>query len=129
MLGVSDLVHFTGWVGQEDVRDWLRGSDVFVLPSIMEGLSIALLQAMASGLPLIASTAVGNREVIRDGYNGLSVPPQDTDALADALVMLIGHSGIRREMGERGEEMATQYDWRVIAQSYLQILEASATGS
>jgi len=86
-LGLSPRVIFTGY--RTDVRELLRGFDVFVLPSIAEGLSIALLEAMASRLPVIASKVGGIPEVL-DSNCGLLVPASDAEALARAMEELAG---------------------------------------
>lgn len=125
-LGVSDCVHFSGWVSQSQVRDWLQRADIFVLPSLMEGLSIALLQAMACGLPVVTGNVMGNREVVRNGQNGFLVPTCDTRAWVEALAPVIEGRELRLQMGRRSRELIAEYDWYTISRTYLQILEASA---
>ena len=83
-LGLGEAVAFRGY--QEDVRPFLSAADFFVLSSISEGISIALLEAMAAGLPAVATDVGGNREVILQGETGLLTAPQDAEALADAML-------------------------------------------
>jgi len=85
-LGIAKSVDFYGQV--DNVEDYLVSSDIFVLPSRAEGISNALLEAMACGLPCVATRIDGNRHVLTDGHNGLLVPPGDADKLAQAIVRL-----------------------------------------
>lgn len=96
--GVGGRVLFAG--ARPDVADLLPAFDVFALPSKTEGLSIALLEACASGLAVVATAVGGNPEVIRDGDTGRLVPPGDGDALARALHELVGSVPLRAEFGE-----------------------------
>jgi glycosyltransferase involved in cell wall biosynthesis len=96
-LGVESAVRFVG--GQTDVRPYLGAADVFVLPSEREGLSLVLLEAMAQGLPCIAASLDGNREVIVEGDTGLLVPIGSVDELAEAMIHLSGLKEKRVRMG------------------------------
>jgi sugar transferase (PEP-CTERM/EpsH1 system associated) len=82
--GVSELAWLTG--ARDDVPEVLRALDVFVLPSLGEGISNTILEAMATGLPVIATDVGGNRELVEDGRTGVLVPAGDVDALAAAIV-------------------------------------------
>jgi glycosyltransferase involved in cell wall biosynthesis len=84
--GVTDQITFAGLV--EDPRSFLEGADLFVLPSRQEGFSNALLEAMASGLPVVATDVGGNAEALEDGIGGFIVPPEDASALARAVAEL-----------------------------------------
>ncbi len=95
-LGVAATVRFGGRV--EDVAEWLRTADLFVLPSLQEGLPNALLEAMASGLPCVATRIGGVTDVV--GGGALLVPPADPAALAAACGRLLGDPAERRTLGE-----------------------------
>jgi len=82
-----------------DPSHYYEGFDVFVLPSKVEGFSLALLEAGASRVPLIAFDVGGNSEIISDGVNGFTVPDNDTAALVERIEYLLKHDDIRREMG------------------------------
>jgi glycosyltransferase involved in cell wall biosynthesis len=98
-----DLVGRVHLVGHHaDVLPWLAALDAFVLPSDWEGMSNALLEAMAAGLPVVATAVGGTREVVVDGVTGLLVPPGDPDSLAEAISRLLGDSDMRHTMGEAG---------------------------
>ena len=103
-LGLSSHVRFLG--EQRQVADVLAAADLFVLPSRKEGLGVAILEAMALGLPVVASAVGGIPESVEDGGTGLLVPPEDVDALAAAIARLARDPGLARRMGERGRERA-----------------------
>lgn len=94
-LGLAEKVDFRSWAPEADVHKWLTESDVFVLPSHREGLSMALLEAMAFGLAVVTTPVGGNAEAVVDGVSGLFVPVGDRDALAAALVRVISDHRLR----------------------------------
>lgn len=96
-LGIADVVQFPG--SRPDVPDLLRAMDVFVLPSLSEGFPNALLEAMATGLPVVASAVGGSREMVADGETGFLVPPQDPERLAERLALLWDDPHLRSETG------------------------------
>jgi glycosyltransferase involved in cell wall biosynthesis len=106
VLGVTDRVHFLGEV--KDVPAFLVELDVFVLPTWakwrMEGCPVALLEAMACGLPCIATDIPGSRDLVEQGRSGWIVPPEDPDAMANALRELAGSPERRRSLGEEARE-------------------------
>ncbi len=85
------------------VAEWLRKFDVFVLPSLNEALSNSIMEAMACGLPVIASDVGGNPELIVHGVRGLLFKSQDASGLADALAKLIADEPLRRSLGAAGQ--------------------------
>lgn len=113
-LGVRDRVSFRGMV--QNVDDYLRATDVFVLPSRSEGLSVALLEAMASGCVPVATAVGGAVDLIQSGENGLLVTPADTLELAQALTQAL-HSPDWRERASQAAvaSVHVRYDLRVIA--------------
>jgi len=101
--GLEERVRFLGH--REDVPDLLCASDVFVLPSMYEGFGGAVIEAMALGLPVVASDLGAVREVVEDGTSGLLVPPGSPEALARAIDELLDAPGNRRAMGARGRRI------------------------
>jgi glycosyltransferase involved in cell wall biosynthesis len=97
-LVLGDTVRFLGF--REDVPDLLRAADLFCLSSYLEGLGTSILDAMAAGLPVVATRVGGIPEAVADGETGLLVPPRDPAALAEALGRLAGDPDLRRRMGE-----------------------------
>jgi len=103
-LGLQDRFLFTG--ARNDVPTILRSFDVFLLTSLWEGMPLVIPQAMACGVPVVASTADGNRELIREGENGLLAPPRSPDEFARAVVRLLRDKALRDRVVERGTETA-----------------------
>ena len=99
-LELREAVRVLGTV--DDIDSLMSGSDFFVLSSISEGISMTLLEAMAHGLAIVATSVGGTPEVVVHDETGLLVPPRDPDALADAIVWMIQHPRERRVMGRRG---------------------------
>ena len=103
-LGVADAVRFLG--DRSDVRQLLQGFDLFVLSSLSEGYSMALLEACASALPIVATDVGGNREIVVDGRNGALVPSANADALTDAMSALLREPERAERMGQAGRDWA-----------------------
>jgi L-malate glycosyltransferase len=99
-LGLRDRILFTGF--RTDVPSLLAGADVFVMCSVLEGLCTSLLDALALGRPAVGSAVGGIPEVLVDGVTGLTVPPSDPDALAAAVLRVLGDTALARRLGEDG---------------------------
>jgi glycosyltransferase involved in cell wall biosynthesis len=107
-LGLGASLHFLGHV--EPVLPYLQAADVFVLPSFFEGLSIALLEAMACALAVVTTNIGGTREVVRPGVDGLMIEPGDVPALAAALGRVLGDAALAQKLGtEARSRVETQY--------------------
>lgn len=106
-LHLGEFVRFLGF--REDVPDLLRAADLFCLSSYLEGMGTSILDAMAAGLPVVATRVGGIPEVVEDGRSGLLVPPRSPEALAEALEALAGDAGRRKSMGERAQERAREF--------------------
>jgi glycosyltransferase involved in cell wall biosynthesis len=107
-LQLAEMCQLVGMVYGARKTELLNEANLFVLPSYNEGLPIAVLEAMAAGLAVVATPVGGVPEVIKDGYNGFLVPPGDTGALAEKLAILANDQHLREEMGRRSREMAEQ---------------------
>ena len=105
----------------EDPVALLPGLDVFVLPSLWEGLPIALLEAMSVGLPAVGTRVSGIEEVIAEGETGTLVPPSDPVALGRALLDLVHSPGRRSAWGEAARARLARFDARAIAGAYRQV--------
>ena len=109
-LGLGAKVEFAGRLGRDQVALRLGSCDVFVMPSViddsgaMEGIPVALMEAMAAGVPVVASAVSGIPELVEDDKNGLLVPAGDAGALADAIERLISDPRLGRDLAERGIE-------------------------
>jgi glycosyltransferase involved in cell wall biosynthesis len=118
-LKLDDTVRFTGALPDAELARLYRRADLFCLPSVQEGFGIVFLEAMACGLPVVATIAAAVPEVVPAGRAGLLVPPGDSAALADALIDLLADSGRRAAYGAYGQEHVQQYDWDRVAQVFL----------
>jgi len=106
-LGLSGRVHFLGQ--REDVPDLLAALDIFVLPSHREGVSLALLEAMAVGLPVIVTAVGGLPEVVTHGENGLLIPLKDPEALTEALARLLADPELARRLGDQARRHVAEH--------------------
>ena len=125
-LGVSSLVHFLGT--RRDLPRLFRAMDLFIQPSLWEGLPLTLLMAMGAGLAVVGTQVSGVTEVIADGANGRLVPPGDSQALAHAILELYRQPGVRSRMGEAARQtVAGNYSQqamlRRLEEVYLKIME------
>jgi glycosyltransferase involved in cell wall biosynthesis len=105
-LGLQDTVRFIGF--QHDAAEFLNGLDVFVLPSRQEGFSLSTVEAMACGLPVVATRSGGPEEIVSDGESGLLVPAGEPQPLARALERLRDDSSLRSSLAERGRARAVE---------------------
>jgi glycosyltransferase involved in cell wall biosynthesis len=115
--GLSDVVRLAGWLPKPRVLDALTAADVFVMPSVrlangmMEGIPVALMEAMACGLPVVASDISGISELVVDGVTGVLVPERDHRALASAIMRLSQEPVLAAELAEAGRaKVAEMYD-------------------
>lgn len=106
ILAQLENAEWLGWLDEAEKRQQLARCAVFVLPSLSEGLPVALLEAMAWGRPIVATGMGGVPEVVEDGREALLVPPGDPAALADAVGRLLGDRGERRRLAAAAEERA-----------------------
>ena len=107
-LKVNDRVHFLGY--RNDVAELLHTSDVFVFPSYREGLPVALMEAMAAGVPAVASRIRGNVDLIQNGINGFLCDPSDEKSFADHISMLLSNDVLANSFSERSKEKIKKYD-------------------
>ena len=111
-LGVADRVQLLGAVPPEQMPQWYRSSDVVACTPWYERFGLTPLEAMASGVPVVAYAVGGLRDSVVDGATGLLVPPGDQEALADALAALVADEGRRRQFGTAARLRAvSRYDW------------------
>ena len=122
-LGVFHKVRFTGSVPYSKLPEKYQSADIFVLCSLAEGMPLALLEAMGSGLPVVGSRVQGVEDVVNVGTNGYLFAAGDVNALATNLISLINDDEQRSQMGNASVMQAQRYDWKYIAASYLEIYE------
>ena len=121
-LGVADRVHFTGHLSEDLYRSALAAGDVFALPSEWEAFGIVLVEAMACGVPCVATRVGGAPDVVVDGVTGRVVPYGDEKALSDALDGLLSDRALAARMGAAGRERAfKEYSWDAVVERTLDL--------
>jgi glycosyltransferase involved in cell wall biosynthesis len=125
-LGLADAVRFLGFVPRAEMPEVYRHADIFVLPSQSEGMSIALLEAMSAGLPVVVTDTGGTDELVTPGENGLVVQWADLGGLTSALAQIIGDPALRERMGSRSRARACELSWGAITQQYVDLMRQVA---
>jgi GalNAc-alpha-(1->4)-GalNAc-alpha-(1->3)-diNAcBac-PP-undecaprenol alpha-1,4-N-acetyl-D-galactosaminyltransferase len=121
-LGVGDAVLLPGVVKEPEY--WMARATVFVLPSRYEGFPNALLEAMAMGCAVIAADCdSGPREIVRHGTDGILVPPENVEALADAMINLMGNDGLREQLGEAAVDVRNRFAHEQILEHWQKLVE------
>jgi len=98
-------------VPSERMQDLFASHDIFLFPSLMEGLPSVLLEAMASGMPVITAETCGMPDVVEDSFNGLLVPPADATAIEAAVLRLAASSEFRQSLGQAAQLTMARYTW------------------
>lgn len=124
--GLEDKFIFLGF--RKDLNQILKISDIFVFPSYQEGLSVALMEAMAIGMPIIASKIRGNTDLIIDGYNGLLIDPKDVNELRQALIKLIQNNQYAQNLAQNNQNVIIKYSlnnviMKLNEEIYFEVLE------
>jgi glycosyltransferase involved in cell wall biosynthesis len=126
-MDLTQDVTITGFTNE--VRKYLAASDIFVLSSLFEGISISLLEAIASGKPVVATRVEGNSEVIIHGVTGLLVPPQDPEMLADSILQIRSDSALRQRLASKSlQRLHEHFGLKAMAKSYYEIYEGFKPG-
>jgi glycosyltransferase involved in cell wall biosynthesis len=118
---------FHGRVPRDEVDEWYRRSDVFVLPTLSDGFAITQLEAMSHGLPVIATPRCG--AVVEDGENGSVVPVRDPDRLADAIETLAASPALRRGMSREAHRRIDQYSLSRVGDQLVDMVDARTSQS
>jgi glycosyltransferase involved in cell wall biosynthesis len=116
-------VFLAGWRPHEELPQALNAADALVLPSVAEAFGLVLVEAMACGLPVIACCAHGPGAIVTDGSTGWLIPPDDEDALVDALLAAATSQQERRARGRRAQKASRRYDWVEIAPRFTSLYE------
>lgn len=127
-LGTSGSIRFVG--EQKDTAAFLDGVDSMVVPSFSEGISNALLEAMAKGLPVIATAVDGNLEVVQDGSTGILVPPRDPGAIGEAMLAYVNNPALAETHGRNGRKRAEElFSMKKMLDSYRREYRNLVSGS
>lgn len=120
--GLDEKVVFLGLIPREQTAPYYQEASLFVLPSLNEGMSNAMLEALASGLPIVATPTGGTAELVEEGKNGIVVPAQSAQALADAIERFLTHKNLVPEYGAESRAKAVAQGWDKVASSFKNLL-------
>jgi glycosyltransferase involved in cell wall biosynthesis len=120
--GVMDRVHLGGQVGQRDLPRWYHMADIYISPSHVDGTSVTLLEALASGLPCLVSDIAGNQDWVEEGVNGWLFRDGDVDDLAEKILSALKNRKSLKKIGEAARKTAeARADW---SKNFGKLLEA-----
>lgn len=120
-IGVMDRVVFVGHV--HDVKEFYFTSDLFVFPTIWEGFPLVVLEAMASGLPVLATRVGGTEDCLLDGYNGFFIE-RNADNIAKKVNHVLSNDSLRERLGVNGMKTAEEFDWSNVADQYIELCKS-----
>jgi glycosyltransferase involved in cell wall biosynthesis len=113
-LKLENCVTFIGKTPNNEIIRYMASSDVFVLPSLSEGFPITILEAMASGLPIVATKVRGLPEILKDGQNGFLVEPANPEQIAEKVLLLLNDEKLRKIISKNNLEEVKKYDWKIV---------------
>jgi glycosyltransferase involved in cell wall biosynthesis len=112
-------------VHREAMPDLYAGHDIFVFPSLVEGMPLTLLEAMASAMPVVTTNACGMADIVENGVNGILVPPADSAQIATAVESLCKSTELRKSLGSAAQETARRLTWAAVTQQLEHVLRAA----
>ena len=118
-LGIAARVRFAGRIENDRIPALYADADLLVNPSTVDNMPISLLEAFASGVPVVSTDAGGIPYLARDGYSALLVPPRDPDALSAAMVRVLGDRTLAAQLARNGIEEARRYSWPQVREAWL----------
>jgi len=122
-LGISEHVMFHAPIDYPKMPAYIKASYCVVLPSLMEGLPVTALEAMACGVPVVATRVGGTPEVVKDGENGFLLKPGRPELIAEKVIQLLKDEKMRKRMGEAGRKFVEKFDWDIIANRTLEVYQ------
>jgi glycosyltransferase involved in cell wall biosynthesis len=117
-------IHFLGYQNKKETISLIRGSDVLIQPSLQEGISSTLLEAMACKTAIIATNVGGNNELIQNNVNGIVLEPNDVDSFTQQISYLLNNEQFRQSLVEHAFKTVEKYDWNQIGNLYLSVYES-----
>ncbi len=120
-LLIEDRVEFTGLIPHDKLPEVYNSAQVFVLPSLNEGMSNTMLEAIAAGLPIIATDTGGTQELLKENINGFIVEPRNSEDIAKKIEALLTDNELRRKMALESRRRAERFSWKSVADKYLEL--------
>ena len=117
-------IEYLGYLSKNDVIPLIRGSFALIQPSLAEGISTTILEAMACKTPVIASNVGGNKELIIDGKNGFLINPTDVDGLKKKIIQLSENTELVKQFGQKSSELIKNFEWSSIGKKYLNLYQS-----
>ncbi len=130
-LGLESNVRFAGFVTDDEKYDYIKLSDIIIIPSIVtesgdtEGLPVVILEGLAAGKPVIASNVSGIKDVIKNSWNGILVEQKSSEQIATQVLRLLNDEELRIYLGENALISSANYDWKTISDMYIDIFKRS----
>jgi len=124
-LGIEEYVRWIGYVAEEDKPVLYRNAETFIFPSRQEGFGLGVLEAMASGTPVVTTNASSLPEVV--GEAGFAVDPDDARGMAGAIISTIIQDNLRAELRQKGEQQAANFSWEKTATETLLVYDAAVS--
>jgi glycosyltransferase involved in cell wall biosynthesis len=123
-LGLTSRIIFTGKVSAENLRQLYLISEAVIVPSLYEGFGLPAAEAMACGTPVVATRAGALPEVVGEDGAGMLVPPRDPQALARAVLKILGDDGLRKKMGAAGRQRVEKlFTWKAVAERTVKVYQ------
>jgi len=122
-LDLADCIDFLGQISNEEVPRYMAAADVFALPSLSEGFPIVILEAMASGLPIVATNITGLPEVVHNGENGFLVESKNSIELAEKVLLLLQDNELRGRIAQNNKQRAKDYTWEKVIDRLEQVYQ------
>lgn len=116
-------IHYLGYLTKEDLIPLVRGSDVLIQPSLAEGISTTILEAMACKIPIIASNVGGNKELILNNQNGFLINPNSASELLEKILILSENKLLQQKFGQKSSELVKKFEWSEVGQKYLDLYQ------
>lgn len=120
---LEDFVHFKGFVSEDEKFQYLKATDIFVLPTYWESFPVVLPEALACGKPIVTTNISGNPFAVSDGENGYLLKPGDVEGLAQKIILLLKNEDLRKEMGHESLKKSSEFQWDGIAQKTKKVYE------
>ncbi|MFA6383027.1 MAG: glycosyltransferase family 4 protein [Parcubacteria group bacterium] len=120
-LKLDEKIEFLGRIPRENLAPFYQEADLFVLPSLNEGMSNAMLEALSSGLPLLSTNTGGADELLKDGSNGFIIKMKDASDIAEKIEKIIANKNLQDSMGKASRELAETMSWQKVAQQYFDL--------
>jgi glycosyltransferase involved in cell wall biosynthesis len=127
-VNLRSRVNVLPFLSRDAMADLYASHDIFVFPSLVEGMPLTLLEAMASAMPVVTTSSSGMADIVENDFNGLLVPAADSSALSAAIHRLYEDLGLRKKLGVAAQETVRRYTWQTIARQLEHLLKLAVRG-